>query len=137
MNPSIKAKIFLIFILILSLFLRLFRVSTLPPALFADEVDAGYQAMIFNQNKTDYFGNKFPVHFHSFSDWRTSLYIYSISFFQNITNNSDIAIRLPSVVFSVVSVHLFLEKIQSKIISKTFITFHFFLCPFTIFLQYQ
>ena len=107
MNPSIKAKIFLIFILVLSLFLRLFRVKTLPPALFADEVDAGYQAMIFNQNKTDYFGNKFPVHFHSFSDWRTSLYIYSISFFQNITNNSDIAIRLPSVVFSVVSVYLF------------------------------
>ena len=107
MNPSIKAKIFLIFILALSLFLRLFRVNTLPPALFADEVDAGYQAMIFNQNKTDYFGNKFPVHFHSFSDWRTSLYIYSISFFQNITNNSDIAIRLPSVVFSVVSVYLF------------------------------
>jgi len=100
-------KITLILILLLALFLRLYHLNTLPPSLFADEVDAGYQAMVFNQNKSDYFGNKFPTHFHSFSDWRTSLYIYSISFFQKLTNNSDLAIRLPSVVFSVVSVFLF------------------------------
>lgn len=100
-------NISILVILSLALFLRSYHLDILPPSLFADEVDAGYQALVFNQNKTDYFGNKFPIHFHSFSDWRTSLYIYSISFFQNITHNSDLAIRLPSVVFSVVSVFLF------------------------------
>lgn len=100
-------KISILLILILALFLRSYHLDNLPPALFSDEVDAGYQALVFNQNKTDYFGNKFPVHFHSFADWRTSLYIYSVSFFQNLTHNSDLSIRLPSVVFSVLSVYLF------------------------------
>jgi len=100
-------KITIFLILILALFLRRYHLETLPPSLFSDEADAGYQALIFNQNQTDYYGNKFPTHFHSFADWRTSLYIYSISFFQKLTNNSDLAIRLPSVVFSVISVFLF------------------------------
>jgi len=102
-----KPNFYILLIILLALFLRSYHFNILPPSLFSDEVDAGYQGLIFNQNKTDYFGNKFPVHFHSFSDWRTSLYIYSISFFQNITHNSDLAIRLPSVVFSVISVYLF------------------------------
>ncbi|MFA5026101.1 MAG: glycosyltransferase family 39 protein [Candidatus Shapirobacteria bacterium] len=97
----------IIFILIFALFLRSYHLDTLPPALFSDEVDAGYQALIFNQNQTDYYGNKFPTHFHSFSDWRTSLYIYSVAICQKITGPSDIAIRLPSVIFSVLSVYLF------------------------------
>lgn len=100
-------KISLILILLLSSFLRLYQLDTLPPSLYSDEVDAGYQALVFNQNQTDYFGNKFPTNFHSFADWRSSLYIYFISFFQNITNNSELAIRLPSVFFSVVSIFLF------------------------------
>lgn len=100
-------KISILLILVLALFLRSYHLDTLPPAMFSDEVDAGYQALVFNQNHTDYYGNKFPIHFHSFSDWRTSLYIYSISFFQKITQNSDLAIRLPSVLFSVLSVYLF------------------------------
>lgn len=97
----------IILVLILALFLRSYHLDTLPPAMFSDEVDAGYQALVFNQNHTDYYGNKFPTHFHSFSDWRTSLYIYSISLCQKITNNSDLAIRLPSVIFSVLNVYLF------------------------------
>jgi len=100
-------KIGIVLVLLLALFLRSYHLDILPPSLFSDEVDAGYQALVFNQNKTDYFGNKFPTHFHSFSDWRTSLYIYSVSFFQKITNNSDLAIRLPSVVFSVLTVYIF------------------------------
>jgi len=100
-------RISILFILLLALFLRSYHLNTLPPALFSDEVDAGYQALVFNQNHTDYYGNKFPIHFHSFSDYRTSLYIYSVSFFQTITNNSELAVRLPSVVFSVGSIYLF------------------------------
>lgn len=100
-------KISIFLILLVALFLRSYHLDTLPPSLFSDEVDAGYQALVFNQNKTDYFGNKFPTHFHSFSDWRTSLYIYSISLIQNITHNPDLAVRLPSVIFSVSTIFLF------------------------------
>jgi len=100
-------KITIFLILILALFLRRYHLETLPPSLFSDEADAGYQALIFNQNQTDYYGNKFPTHFHSFADWRTSLYIYSVSFFQKLSSNPELAVRLPSVFFSVASVYLF------------------------------
>jgi len=104
----------------MAVFFRTYQLDNLPPSLFADEVDAGYQALVFNEKQSDYFGNKFPIHFHSFSDWRTSLYIYSISFFQRITHNSDLAIRLPSVLFSVVSVYLLFLLTKSPLASLLF-----------------
>lgn len=97
-------KIIIFIILLLALFLRLYHLTTLPPALYSDEVDAGYQAAIFNQNHTDYFGNKFPFTFHSFSDYRTGIYIYAIAFFQKLTNNWELSVRLPSVFFSLLSI---------------------------------
>jgi len=97
---------FLITILLLTLFTRLWNLNNLPPALFSDEVDAGYQAMIFNHSGTDYFGNSFPIHFHSFSDWRASAYIYSIALCQRLGVNPELSVRLPSAVFSTISVLL-------------------------------
>lgn len=96
--------IFLVLIIFFAAFVRLYKITTLPPALYYDEVDAGYQALIFNNNKTDYYGNKFPVHFHSFGDYRTSLHIYSIALLQHLTNNQDLSIRLPSAIYGVLSV---------------------------------
>ena len=97
-------------IFVLAVLPRLFNLNNLPPALFADEVDAGYQAKFFNQNHTDYFGNYFPSHFHSFSDWRTPLYIYSIAIFQKLPLNQDIATRLPSALFGILSVYFFFKN---------------------------
>lgn len=99
-----KNLILLIIIIIFAGFTRVFKITTLPPALYYDEVDAGYQANIFNQNQTDYYGNKFPVHFHSFGDYRTSLHIYSIALLQRFTNNLDLSVRLPSAIYGVLSV---------------------------------
>lgn len=99
-------KICILLILLLALFLRLYHLQSLPPALFSDEVDISYQALIFNQNQTDYFGNRYPTHFHSFADWQPGLGIYLTSFFQTLTNNSDISILLPSVICGIASVYL-------------------------------
>ncbi|MDD4938307.1 MAG: glycosyltransferase family 39 protein [Candidatus Shapirobacteria bacterium] len=102
-----KTKYLLLVIIILfGSFIRLFKISNLPPSLYYDEVDAGYQAMVFNQNQTDYYGNKFPIHFHSFGDYRTSLHIYSIALFQKITNNPELSIRLPSAIYGIVSIFI-------------------------------
>ena len=86
--------------LIITFWTRFWRLSFYPPALFSDEVDAGYQAMVFNRYSTDYFGNKFPVHFRSLSDWRTSLYIYFIALLQKLGVNPTLSVRLPSAIFS-------------------------------------
>lgn len=97
-------KFCLILIILFSLFIRICCISSLPPPLFYDEADAGYQAMVFNQNQSDYYGNKFPVHFRSFGDYRTSLHIYSIALIQKITNNLELSVRLPSAIFGTLSV---------------------------------
>jgi len=107
MNRRLLSIVIFITIASLAVFPRISRITTLPPSLFSDEVDAGYQALTFNQNHADYFGNRFPVHFQSFSDWRTSLYIYSVAAVQNFTSSPELSVRLPSAIFGILSVAVF------------------------------
>lgn len=107
--------VLLLVILALTIFTRFWNLTNLPPSLFSDEVDAGYQAMVLNHSGTDYFGNKLPIHFHSFSDWRTSGLIYSIAFFQKIGFSPKASVRLPSAVFSLISVVLIFVITESPI----------------------
>lgn len=123
-----KIKYFLIsLIVILAAFIRINKVTILPPSLSYDEVDIGYQAMIFNQNQTDYYGNKFPFHFHSFGDYQPSLQIYSVALIQKFTNNINLSVRLPSAVFGTISV-LILFLITKSIIPS----FLFAISPWAI-----
>lgn len=109
----------LLAILLLSFFLRTSNLNSLPPSLFSDEVDAGYQAYVFNQRHTDYFGNLFPTHFHSFSDWRTSLHIYTIALFQHFFD-LETSVRLPSAIFGVISTLIIYLITRSKIAALVF-----------------
>lgn len=113
-----KIRYLILFLIILfSAFIRLYKITSLPPALYYDEVDAGYQAMVFNHNLTDYYGNKFPSHFHSFGDYRTSLHIYSIALVQRLTNNLDLSVRLPPAIFGILSI-LIMFLITKSLISS-------------------
>jgi len=105
----------LLLILIFSALVRLWHITSLPPSLFSDEVDLAYQAKTFSSNYTDYFGNKFPIHFKSFSDYRTSLEIYSTWIIQHFTSNDELSVRLPPVIFSLISIFI-LYKITNSII---------------------
>ena len=98
--------IFFLIIIAISLFTRLANLSSYPPALSSDEVDAGYQAMVFNAQGTDYYGNKLPIHFHSFSDWRTSATIYSTAILQKLHVSPELSVRLPSAIFGLISIYL-------------------------------
>jgi hypothetical protein len=109
---------------------RLAKLDSLPPSLFSDEVDAQYQAFTFNRLKTDYFGNRFPVHFHSFADWRTPLTIYTTALIQSLVPNlTDISVRLSSAIFGIgfiVVMSLFIYKAISPVsgvISLVFLSF--------------
>lgn len=103
-------------ILAVAIFFRLYHLTSLPPSLFSDEVDIGYQAQILNQNGTDYFGNKLPVHFHSFSDYQPGIGIYLTSIFEKITGNPDLSVRLPSALFGILVVILLYLITKSPII---------------------
>jgi 4-amino-4-deoxy-L-arabinose transferase-like glycosyltransferase len=123
-----KFRIILLSLLILAAIVRLFSLQFNPVSLFSDEADAGYQAMYLNKCNSDYFGNKFPFHLHSFSDFRTPFYIYSVSLSQKIINNKEISVRLPAAIFGILTcfaIYLLSKKLtnsQPTALIATFIT---------------
>jgi len=106
-KSSLFFKICLTIVFLFSLTLYLYKNTTVPPSLYSDEADISYQAFIFNKYQTDYFGNKFPVHFHSYSDWQPSLFIYSVAITQKIIGHTDASVRIPSAIFGALTVLIF------------------------------
>ena len=109
-----KKQLF-IFILIfaLGIFLRIYDLSNVPPGVNRDEASIGYTAYSLLQTGKDEYGIKYPLSFQSFGDWKLPLYIYTVVPFVKIFGLSEIAVRLPSVIFGVSSIILtfFLVKI--------------------------
>ena len=99
-----KTNLSLFLILLLAFTLRFWKLGIVPPGLFGDEVDTGYQAYSILKTGRDYFGNLFPVHFQSYGDWRLPLYIYLDSLFVAVFGLTEIAVRLPSAIFGVLAV---------------------------------
>jgi len=104
---NLKLRLLFILVVFLGLFLRIYNLEQVPPSLFSDEVDAGYQALAFNHCLTDYFGTKNPTHFKSLADYRTALPILSISQSQKIFGVNDFSVRFPSVFFGTLSIFIF------------------------------
>lgn len=107
MGRLLTAKTVLIVILLLAAFMRIWDIDKVPVSLMADELDLGYQAYSFLKTGKDYFGNPFPIHFQSFPEWKTPLYIYSSVPTVAMFGISPLGVRLPSVVFGIVSVWFF------------------------------
>jgi len=106
-HSSIVYKIFLAALIIFSLFLYLYKNTTVPPSLYSDEADISYQAFIFNKYHTDYYGNKFPIHFHSYSDYQPSFFIYSVALTQKFVGHTDASVRIPAAIYGALTVLFF------------------------------
>src|SRR3989344_5692592 len=72
---SMKRALFVI--LLIASILRLWKLDEVPVSLFGDELEVGYQAYSILKTGKDYYGNPWPIHFHSLAEWRTPLYLYS------------------------------------------------------------
>lgn len=102
MNKS--SYFILAFILVLAIFLRIFRLDQVPSSLFGDEVDVGYQAYSILHTGKDLAGNFLPVYFRSLSEYRTPLYLYSAVPFVAVFGLNEWGIRLPAVFWGLVSI---------------------------------
>lgn len=120
-NPRLKTLLVLIFLL--GLFLRLYSLAKVPPALYWDEASLGYNAYSISQTGQDEFGVSFPLDkFIAFGDYKPPLYIYSIAPFINLLGLSELAVRLPSalagsflvLVAYFLSLELFVNSHQKK-----------------------
>jgi 4-amino-4-deoxy-L-arabinose transferase-like glycosyltransferase len=117
-----KNKVYLIFfglILIATIFFRFSNLKNTPPSLFSDEVDIGYQAITYNRTLTDYFGHKFPIFFQSYSDWHTPFSIIPVAISQKFFGINVLSLKLPSIIFGILSAVFFYFLILSITKSKT------------------
>ena len=95
------------FIIVLAIFLgsvlRLWNISNYPQ-LNADEAALGYNAYSLLNTGKDEFGTFWPLVFRSFDDYKPGVYVYLTLPFVKVFGLNPLAVRLPSLILSVVSI---------------------------------
>ncbi|MCL5090495.1 MAG: glycosyltransferase family 39 protein, partial [Patescibacteria group bacterium] len=107
-----KKEKFLIFILIIAVFFRLYKLSSIPAGFFCDEASIGYNAYsILNSGKDEY-GVPFPIFFQSLGDYKSPLAIYLTIPFIKFFGLNEFSTRLTSVLagLTMVAVMYFVGK---------------------------
>lgn len=107
-----KTKLILIIIILAAGILRLYKLGSYPVSLSWDEVAIGYNAYSIAQTGADEYGNKWPLLFKSFNDYKLPGYIYVDALAVKILGLSEFTTRLPSAIAGVLAVILiyFLTK---------------------------
>lgn len=100
-----KTSIILFVILVLAIFFRSYQIKDIPP-LHTDEVAFGYNAYSMLLTGKDESGKKFPLGLTSFNDFRPPLYAYITIPFIKVFGLNSLAIRSPSLIFSLLSIIL-------------------------------
>ena len=101
-----KIHIFLIAIVILAAFLRLYKLDSVPPSLNWDEAAFGYNAYTIANWGKDEWGNSFPLVFTSFKDDKHPVIVYITAIFVRIFGLFDYSARFPTAFFGVLNVWL-------------------------------
>lgn len=96
----------LILILLLATALRFYQLNHAPPSPSLDEVSIGYNAYSILKTTKDEFGNQFPLILRAYDDWRPAFYVYLVIPFVWILGLTTLAVRMPSVIMSVITVYL-------------------------------
>lgn len=101
-----KTNSILFFIIIISLFLRLFNLSKLPASLNPDEAALGYNSYSLLTTAKDEHGKFMPVSLESFGDWKLPVYSYVTMIPIWFFGLNEFSVRLPSVISGVFGVWL-------------------------------
>lgn len=99
-----KNSIFLVCIVILAIFLRFNNLNSVPPSPSLDEVSIGYNAYSILKTGADEYGTKLPILLRAYDDWRPALYVYSVIPFIHLFGLNILAVRLPSVILSILTI---------------------------------
>ena len=110
-------KFWLISILAVATFLRIYQLDLSPPSLFGDELDVGYQAYSLLKTGQDLQGNTWPILIQSLSEYRAPLFIYSDIPFVAIFGLNEWGVRLAAAFWGVLGVwgiYLLVRKIFNE-----------------------
>ena len=93
-------------ILILAIILRFYNINNLP-SLNPDEAALGYNTYSLLQTGKDEHGTAWPLHFKSFGDYKPGGYVYLDLPFIKVLGLTPLAVRLPNLIFSVLTIYVF------------------------------
>lgn len=117
-----RIYLFLAAVTIVSAVIRFVSVSQVPPGLYIDEVSNGYNAYTILTHGVDEHGVAYPLWFEAFGEFKMPVMIYMIAGVMAFIGKSELAVRLPSIVFGTLSVpllfgilHLILKNSKQKI----------------------
>ncbi len=96
----------LLTLLILAFFLRINKITQIPPSLSWDEVAVGYNAWTIANYGRDEWGHFMPAYFKSFLDDKHPVHIYVTAFFVKLLGLNDFSVRLPAVILGVANILL-------------------------------
>jgi 4-amino-4-deoxy-L-arabinose transferase-like glycosyltransferase len=120
-----KINLILLIIVTIGSILRFYNVWENPPGLYIDEVSGGYNSYTILQRGEDEHGNKFPVFFKAFGEYKMPLYVYATSGAIGVFGKNEFAIRFTSVMCGILSLFMFyflikklLELDKTKLTSK-------------------
>ena len=102
---------------VIGLFLRVWQVGSIPVSLFGDEIDVGLQAYSILTTGNDYLGNRLPVLFHSFSEYRLPMQLYLSVPFIKLFGLNEVGVRTTSVLMGYLSLiffYLLIRKISNN-----------------------
>lgn len=97
-------KFILILILLISLFLRIYKLGSFPAGFLWDEAALGYNAYSILQTGKDEYGSFIPIIFKSFGDYKPGLYVYLTVPFVGIFGLNEFAVRLPCAICGTLAV---------------------------------
>jgi len=104
-KPGIGWYWFLVLsILVLSIFLRFYKLGTIPHGMTWDEAAIGYNGFAIFNTRRDEWLQRLPISFQSFGDYKAPLAIYLNGIFTYIFGLNLFAVRLPFAIFSIVGI---------------------------------
>lgn len=103
--PTKTNKFFIIFILIIAFLIRFINLGD-TPAINPDEAALGYNAYSLIKTGKDEHGVSWPLHFKSFGDYKPGGYVYLALPFVKVLGLTPLAVRLPNLIFSVLTIYV-------------------------------
>lgn len=106
-------KIFFIILILVGIFLRIYKIDQIPAGLFMDEATIAVDSKSIAENGIDEYGRKYPFVFEALSDQRPPGYVYLTSLAYLVLGNSIITIKIVSLISSIIGIFLlgYLAKI--------------------------
>lgn len=112
-----KKVLAVITLLILFFATRFAVIKDIPPSVYWDEASIGYNAYSILLTGKDEWGDKFPVHFRAFGEFKLPVYVYSVVPFVKLLGLNQVSVRIPAIIFSLISL-VFIYLITNKLLGS-------------------